>query len=219
MPINASITKKLRPSKDRRSHYGMNLLLAEGDGAVLGIHAIHNGQRLQMVTQIPDDLAADLEALLDDDAQTLDGGTGGLCQRDQTLQGAAVGQEIIDDQQMIFFLQELLGHDDHVLVLVGKGLHLSDVHITINVDGLGLLGKDHRHAKFLCNEAGNADAGSLDGHDLGDGLVCEPAVELPTDLLHQVNIHLVIQKAVHLQHITGLHNTVFYDSFFQKIHA
>ena len=45
------------------------------------------------------------------------------------------------------------------------------------------------------------------------------AVKLPSDLLHQGNIHLVIQEAVDLQNITGLYDSVLCDSLFQKIHG
>ena len=45
------------------------------------------------------------------------------------------------------------------------------------------------------------------------------ALEFTADLFHQLDIHLVIQEAVHLQHIAGLDDAVFYDSFFQKVHT
>ena len=43
-------------------------------------------------------------------------------------------------------------------------------------------------------------------------------MKLPADLFHQLDIHLVVQKAVNFQNITGLDDTVSYDSLFQKIH-
>ena len=44
------------------------------------------------------------------------------------------------------------------------------------------------------------------------------AIDTNSDLVQQVNIHLVVQKAVHLQHITGLYNAVLQDSLLNDIH-
>ena len=97
---------------------------------------------------------------------------------------------------------------------MGEGFHLCHIHIAVQVDGLGLLGKHHGNAEFLGDEGRNADTGSFDGHNLGDGLVTEAALEFPADLFHQRNVHLVVQKAVHLQHITGLDDAVLHNSLF-----
>ena len=167
-----------------------------------------------MVAQVADDTAADLEALFDDNAASFNNGTGGFCNRDQALQGAAVGQEVVDDQNVLPLMEELLGHDNLFLVLMGEGLHLGNKHVAINVDGLGLLGEHHGNAEFLSHKCGNTDTGGLDGQDLGDGLMTKTALEFPTDFLHQGDIHLVIQKTVNFQHITGLNDAVFYDSLF-----
>ena len=45
-------------------------------------------------------------------------------------------------------------------------------------------------------------------------VLSEAALEFTADLLHQGNIHLVVQEAVHLQHIAGLYNAVLNDSLF-----
>ena len=171
-----------------------------------------------MITQITDDLTAGLETLFNDNAQTFNGGTGTAGNLDQTHQGAAVCQKIIDDQHMILRGQKPLGNDDLILVLVGKGFHFRHQHLTVDVDGLGLLRENHGNTKFLGNKSGNADTGSLNGQHLVDGLAFKTALEFPADFLHQRDIHLMVQKTVDLQNITGLYSTVFHDSFFQKIH-
>ena len=71
------------------------LLFPKGNDSGFGVHCVHNGQRLQLIAQIADHPAADLEAFFDGDAQTFHSGTGGFHDGDQSLQGAAVGQEII----------------------------------------------------------------------------------------------------------------------------
>ena len=120
---------------------------------------------------------------------------------------------------MILGVQKTFGHDDLILVLVGEGLHLRHIHLAVDIDGLGLLGEHHGHAKLLGHKAGDTDAGSLDGQHLGDVLIRETAVKFPSDLLQQRHIHLVIEEAVHLQHIAGLDDAVLHDPFFQKIHT
>ena len=191
-----------------------SVLLPESNGTVFCIHRIHDSQRLHMITQVADDTAADLESLFDNNAAAFHNRTGRLCNGNQALQCAAIGQDSIDDQNVLTLMQEFLGHDDLILILVGEGFHLGNEHITINVDRLGLLGKNQRNIKFLSNKGSNANAGRFNGHDLGNGLMAKSAFEFPTDFLHQSNIHLVVQKAIHLQHITGLYDAVFYDSLF-----
>ena len=53
------------------------------------------------------------------DADALYGSTGFLGQFQQTHQGAAVGQKIVDDQHMILRSEELFGHDDVVYHFYG----------------------------------------------------------------------------------------------------
>jgi len=198
---------------------GSAILLPEGNGAIFGIHGIHDCQGFYMITQITNHATADLETLLNHDAAALYDGTGRFGNGDQALQGTAVCQEIVDDQDMLPFMEELLGHNDLILILVGKGFHLGHKHLAVQVDGFGLLGEDHGYTKFLGNKRGDADTGGLNGHDLGNGLVTEAAFEFTADFLHQRDIHLMVQKAVHFQNIAGFDDTIFYNSFFQKIHC
>ena len=66
--------------------------------------------------------------------------------------------------------------------------------------------------------AGNTDTGRLDGKDLIDRFPCKAAPELRAYLIQKLNVHLMVQKAVYLQYVSFLYNSVFYDAFFQKIH-
>ena len=65
-----------------------------------------------MIAQVADHTAADLETLFDDNAAAFHNGAGRFCDIDQTLQCAAVGQEIIDDQNVFALMQELFGDND-----------------------------------------------------------------------------------------------------------
>ena len=97
---------------------------------------------------------------------------------------------------------------------MGKGFHLGGVHLSGNVFGLRFLGKYHRHVKILGDNTGDADAGRLNGQDLCHLRVREAAFEFLTDLAKQANVHLVVQKAVYFQHVSGLDLAVFPYSVF-----
>ena len=185
------------------------LLLPESYGAGFRIHRVYNGERLQLVAQAPDETAAGLEAFFNNDAQSFNGGTRILGNGDEAQQGAAIGKEVINDQNPVIRAQELLGDDNLVAVFVGKGLHFRDIHISVKIYRLGLFGKNHGNAKLLRHKGSNADAGGFNGHNLGNRLVGEATLEFPADLLHQGDVHLVVQEAVHFQYITGLDNAVF----------
>ena len=66
--------------------------------------------------------------------------------------------------------------------------------------------------------AGDGDAGCLDGQNLVDAVVLEDAVELLADLVQQVYVQLVVQKAVDLQDVAGTNLTFLHNTFFQKFH-
>ena len=61
------------------------------------IHGIHNGQGFQLVAQIPDHLTANLEAFLNDDAQTLNSSTCRFDNRNQALHSASVCKKIVNN--------------------------------------------------------------------------------------------------------------------------
>ena len=90
------------------------------------------------------------------------------------------------------------------IITVERGDTVSDIALRYNVS-----------INQIINDNGLDQAGTLvPGQSLIIlyGLVSESAVELLTDLLQQFNIHLVVQKAVNLQYMTGLNDTVFSDA-------
>ena len=92
------------------------------------------------------------------------------------------------------------------------------VDLAVNVLALGLLGKDDRHVEMPRRHAGNGDAGRFNCQDLVDAVVLEDAVELLADLVQQVYIQLVVQKAVDLQDIAGTNLAFLHNTFLQKFH-
>ena len=114
---------------------------------------------------------------------------------------------------MVVRTEELLRNDNLILTLMCKGFNLGNINLAVDVDTLGLLRKHDRNAEMTSHDAGNANAGCLNGNDLVDRLVRETALELLTHLIKQVNIHLMVQKAVYLQNVAFLNNAILDNSF------
>ena len=115
------------------------LLLSKVHLTGLSVHAVYDGERLELIAQIADNTAALLETLLHGDADALDR-TAGLCHDgDQTLQRTAVCQKIVDNKHMVVRTEELLRNDNLILTLMRKGFDLSNINLAVDVDALGLL--------------------------------------------------------------------------------
>ena len=65
----------------------------------------------------------------------------------------------------------------------------------------------------------NADTRRLDGQDLVDGRVCEQALPFLAHFVEQVDVHLVVQEAIHLQDAFRLHHAVAPDALFKQFHS
>ena len=83
-------------------------LVAEHDLAGSAVHGLDDSEALQLDALAADEVAALLEALLDGDADALDSGTSLLGQLQQTQQGAAVGQEVVDDENVVLGVRNFL---------------------------------------------------------------------------------------------------------------
>ena len=101
---------------------------------------------------------------------------------------------------------------------MGKGLHLSGVHPAGDVAGLVFLGKNNRTLKILGRDAGNADAGGLNGQNLGHAAVPKQPEKLLADILKERHVHLMVQKAVHLQHAALSDDAILPDAVLELFH-
>ena len=162
-----------------------------------------------MVTEVADGAAAVLEALLNNDTDALDRAAGLLHDRNQALKRVAVGQKIVDEQHVVVRAQELFGHDDLIFAFMRKGLDFRNINIAVDIDALRFLRENDRYAEMTCDDAGDADAGGLDGYDLVDILTGKAALELRTHLIKQFNVHLMIEKAVYLEYVSFFNDAVF----------
>lgn len=85
-----------------------HLYLTKLDAAILGIHSVDNCQRFQVISKITDNLTTGLEALFDSDANPFYRCTCLLYNLNQTLQCTSIGQEIINNQNTVLFIQDFL---------------------------------------------------------------------------------------------------------------
>lgn len=193
-----------------------SLLLTERQ-LVVG-HRIDDGQAGQLVAGSAQLGAARLEALLNADADAADGRTCLRADIQQTLHGLAVGEEVVQNQHLVRGGEKLLGQRDVIIAAIGVGMNGGGVDLAVNVLALGLLGKDDRYVEMPRGHAGDGDAGCLDGQNLVDAVVLEDAVELLADLVQQVYVQLVVQKAVDLQDIAGTNLAFLHNTFLQKFH-
>ena len=124
-------------------------------------------------------------------------------------QSTSVGQEIINYKHMVLRTQKFFGENYIINFFVGKGFDSCMINLAVNIDTLSLFCKYYRYMKILSGNTGNADAGSLDGQDFGDLFTWKPSAELLSDFVDQINIHLMIQKAVYFQYIAWFYHAIF----------
>ena len=178
------------------------------------VHRIDDGQAGQFVAGCPQLGAAGLEAFLDADADAGDRAPGLLADVQQAFHGFAVGQKIVQDQHPVGRAQELFGQRDLIIAAIGIGVYGGGENVAVDVAALGFFGEHDRDAEMPRRHAGDGDAGRLDRQDLVDAVVFKNAVEFGPDRIQQLDVQLVVQKTVHLQHIAGadlplLQNTLF----------
>ncbi len=160
-----------------------------------------------------------MESLLDGDADALDDGARLVAQLDQAGQRLAVGEEVIDEQHMVALVEIPLGDDDGEFLLLGERVHGRGVLVAIKVDGLRLLREHHGDiAEMTCRHAGDADAGSLDGQDLVDGLSVEMLGPGGAHMVEQFDIALMVEESIHFQHVAWFDGTLPRDALFELLH-
>ena len=98
------VKEKVREFAARECHARRFYLrvFAEDDLAGVGVHRLEDCERLQVIALLAQLVASVLEALLHRDADALDRGARLLHQLDKAVQSTAVGQEIVDDEHVVF---------------------------------------------------------------------------------------------------------------------
>ena len=87
--------------------------------------------------------------------------------------------------------------------------YLCHKHLPFQIDALRFFCKYDRHMKMLRRNTCDPDSGCFDRQDLINLFSFKTLLEFASDLIEQINVHLMVQKAVHLQYIPLFDNPVF----------
>ena len=184
-----------------------------------GVHSINNCQRFNPDTHLSEFLAAFLESLFNRNANTFQCSACLFEDFDQSEDCAAIGEEIIDNQNVVVRTDKFLGYDNVVDLFMGKGFNFCRIDIAVQIDALRLFGKDNRNAEMLSGNTCNSDAGGFDGQDFVDRTVSEQSGLFFSEGIKQIGIHLVIEKTVNFQNVSFFDNAIPGNSFFQQFHS
>ena len=193
------------------------VLFAEGQRAVV-VHFVDDGQAGKAVAFGAQLGPAGLEAFLNTDADARDGRPGLAADVEQAAHGFAVGEEIVQDQHAVARAEELFGQRDVIIAPIGKRVDGGGEHVPVNIFAFCFFGKHDRHAEMPRRHAGDGDAGGFDREDLVDAGPVKNAAELRPDRIQKFHIQLVVQKAVHLEHVAGPDLALLPDTLFQQLH-
>ncbi|SPU24733.1 protein PcrA [Bifidobacterium adolescentis] len=68
------------------------------------------------------------------------------------------------------------------------------------------------------HDTGDANAGSLNGQNLIDGLALEMLGPSGAHMVEQLDIALMVEERVHFQHIAGFDGTLLHNALFKLLH-
>ena len=197
-----------------RGQQRLLLLTAKMDGLCLPIHALDDGDGLDLVALLAEHSTTLLLAFLDGNAYAGYLASRLLHQVDEGMGSLAVGQEIVHNQHLVGGVEIGLGDEDIVELLMGEGIGVRDVFVIGTIGRLTLLRKDHRYVVEVAQERSNGNAAGLDGQDLVDFHPAEPALELVGHLAHDVYVYLMVQKTIDLEDIALFDDSRCEDLFF-----
>ena len=190
------------------------LLTAEMDGLCLPVHALDDGNGLDLIALLTERCPTLLLAFLDGDANAGYLASRLLHQVDEGVGSLTVGQEIVHDQHLVGGVEIGLGDEDVVELLMSEGIGVGDIFVIGTIGRLTLLRKDHGYVVEVAQERGNGNAAGLDGEDLVDFHPAEPALELIGHLAHDVYVYLMVQKTIDLEDVALFDDSRCEDLFF-----
>lgn len=154
-----------------------------------------------------------LEAFFDDDAAAFEGGAGLANDLDEAFEGAAVGEKVVDDEDVIVRREEFFADDDVAHCFVGEGFDARVVEVAVEVEAFAFLCEnDGRVIEMLGGDGCDADAGCFDGEDFVNGRAGKTARKFSADLVHKGDVDLVIEEAVDFEHVARLDGAVFQNA-------
>jgi len=192
-------------------------LSAELDAVFLA-HGFYTGQRFHTDALAAEHVSAGLKRFFNTDAAADERCAGLLHQLDETAERSAVGKKIVNDEYAVVRAEKILGNDDIVYPLVSVGADFRRPYISCDIQRLAFLGKNKRTPEGLRRYARNTDTGCLDRKNLIDTAVVVQALKLFGKFGEEHDVHLMVQKTVHLQNAAVTHYTIAADPIFEELH-
>ena len=96
---------------------------------------------------------------------------------------------------------------------MSKGFHLSGEYVTVDIYAPGFFCENNRDVKMHSRQTGDTDSRRFDGENFADGPVRKAAFKFSAHLIKEMNIHLMVQKSIHFQHISFFDDAVLLNSF------
>ena len=97
---------------------------------------------------------------------------------------------------------------------MGKRLHTRNIHFALDINAFRLFGENDRNLKISRRDTGNSDAGSFNRQYFINPFSGKPPLKFLSHPFEQPDIHLMIQKTVHFQHIAFFDDSVLLNPFF-----
>ena len=96
---------------------------------------------------------------------------------------------------------------------MSKGFHLSGEYVTVDIYAPGFFAKTTGTSKCTAARQAIPIPRRFDGENFADGPVRKAAFKFSAHLIKEMNIHLMVQKSIHFQHISFFDDAVLLNSF------
>ena len=194
-------------------------MFAELDKTCFGIHAIDDGDGFEADACGTELCATGLHPLFDGDADTDEFGACLPYEIDERLACFTVGEEVVDNQNLVGRLEVRARNENVVELFVRERVGFCHVFVVGAVDSLAFLCENDRNIVEIGDKCRDGDAASFDGENLVELNIGKTTLELFADFVHQANINLMVQETVNLKNVAGLDDTIGKDFLLKKVHV
>ena len=109
--------------------------------------------------------------------------------------------------------------DKHIVhLLVRERIGVRNILVVGAIGSFALFGKHHGDIVEVAQQRGDGDSAGFDGENFVHSHAVKAAFELISHLTHNIDVDLVVEKAVNLEYVTFFDNSTCEDFFFQEIH-
>ncbi len=165
-------------------------------------------------------VTAAFEGFFDDDGDADEGGAGVGDDAGEGVDGAAGGEEVVDDEHAMARAQELGGDHEEDFAALGVAGGSVDVDGFFHGDGLVLARVEGGEVvERAAGHDGGDDAAYFGGEDERGIGVAKAAGDLLADGFHEVCVYLVVEEAVDFEDAAAEVLTFVEDAFSEDFHG